>query len=217
MKLPRMLIFCGRNPCQTMPAAAIALAGRSDRPMARRCRPHVRIARRRPGVSRIRAGLLRRWRIAGGGRRRWRRGVKGGVVTTFGENRPSRFRRRAKHVKGRANLPFGEIASPDMSMDIVSISRALISVSDKTGLLDLGRALAARGVEIVSTGGTSSALSGGGVAVVDVGADDPFPGDVERPGEDAAPERPRRPAGNPPGSGHQAHDRQRPRAIDSWS
>jgi phosphoribosylaminoimidazolecarboxamide formyltransferase/IMP cyclohydrolase len=62
-----------------------------------------------------------------------------------------------------------------MSMDIVSISRALISVSDKTGLLDLGRALAARGVEIVSTGGTSSALSGGGVAVVDVAQMTHFP------------------------------------------
>ena len=34
------------------------------------------------------------------------------------------------------------------------LRRALISVSDKTGLVDLGQALAARGVELLSTGGT---------------------------------------------------------------
>jgi phosphoribosylaminoimidazolecarboxamide formyltransferase/IMP cyclohydrolase len=42
--------------------------------------------------------------------------------------------------------------------DLVYIGRALISVSDKTGLLDLARALAARGVELISTGGTSGML-----------------------------------------------------------
>ncbi|MGA0778532.1 MAG: bifunctional phosphoribosylaminoimidazolecarboxamide formyltransferase/IMP cyclohydrolase [Gemmobacter sp.] len=52
--------------------------------------------------------------------------------------------------------------------DHVHIGRALISVSDKTGLADLGRALAARGVEIVSTGGTATALRAAGVAVRDV-------------------------------------------------
>ena len=36
-----------------------------------------------------------------------------------------------------------------------AIKRALLSVSDKTGLADLGAALAARGVELVSTGGTA--------------------------------------------------------------
>jgi phosphoribosylaminoimidazolecarboxamide formyltransferase/IMP cyclohydrolase len=50
----------------------------------------------------------------------------------------------------------------------VHIGRALISVSDKTGLADLGRALAARGVEIVSTGGTAAALRAAGVTVRDV-------------------------------------------------
>jgi phosphoribosylaminoimidazolecarboxamide formyltransferase / IMP cyclohydrolase len=43
--------------------------------------------------------------------------------------------------------------------------RALISVSDKTGLLDLGRGLQTRGVEIVSTGGTAAALQQAGVPV----------------------------------------------------
>jgi hypothetical protein len=39
--------------------------------------------------------------------------------------------------------------------DLVPLRRALLSVSDKTGLVDLARALAARGVELVSTGGTA--------------------------------------------------------------
>jgi phosphoribosylaminoimidazolecarboxamide formyltransferase/IMP cyclohydrolase len=53
--------------------------------------------------------------------------------------------------------------------------RALLSVSDKTGLLDLGRALAARGFELVSTGGTANALAGAGLAVVNVSEVTGFP------------------------------------------
>jgi len=48
------------------------------------------------------------------------------------------------------------------------IRRALISVSDKTGLLDFARALAELKVEIVSTGGTAKALAEAGLAVRDV-------------------------------------------------
>ncbi|QDH33352.1 bifunctional phosphoribosylaminoimidazolecarboxamide formyltransferase/IMP cyclohydrolase [Porphyrobacter sp. YT40] len=48
------------------------------------------------------------------------------------------------------------------------IKRALLSVSDKSGLADLGRALAARGVELVSTGGTAKALRDAGLTVKDV-------------------------------------------------
>jgi phosphoribosylaminoimidazolecarboxamide formyltransferase/IMP cyclohydrolase len=50
----------------------------------------------------------------------------------------------------------------------VTIRRALLSVSDKSGLLELGQALAARGVELVSTGGTAAALREAGLAVRDV-------------------------------------------------
>jgi len=53
-------------------------------------------------------------------------------------------------------------------MSIVPIQRALLSVSDKTGLVDLARALAAHGVELVSTGGTARALRDAGLAVRDV-------------------------------------------------
>ena len=48
------------------------------------------------------------------------------------------------------------------------IKRALLSVSDKEGLADLGKALAARGVELVSTGGTARALREAGLEVRDV-------------------------------------------------
>lgn len=51
---------------------------------------------------------------------------------------------------------------------MVTIKRALLSVSDKSGLAELGAALAARGVELVSTGGTAKALREAGLAVKDV-------------------------------------------------
>ena len=53
-------------------------------------------------------------------------------------------------------------------MTDVIIRRALLSVSDKTGLAELGAALAARGVELVSTGGTARALREAGLTVRDV-------------------------------------------------
>jgi phosphoribosylaminoimidazolecarboxamide formyltransferase/IMP cyclohydrolase len=50
----------------------------------------------------------------------------------------------------------------------VPIRRALLSVSDKTGLVELAQALSARGVELVSTGGTAKALRDAGLDVRDV-------------------------------------------------
>src|SRR4051794_21739683 len=50
----------------------------------------------------------------------------------------------------------------------IRVRRALISVSDKTGVVDFGKALAALGVEILSTGGTATALRQAGVEVTDV-------------------------------------------------
>jgi phosphoribosylaminoimidazolecarboxamide formyltransferase/IMP cyclohydrolase len=55
------------------------------------------------------------------------------------------------------------------------IRRALISVSDKTGLVDFAQALAAQGVEILSTGGTAKALKEAGVTVKDVAEHTGFP------------------------------------------
>ena len=59
--------------------------------------------------------------------------------------------------------------------DIVPIRRALLSVSDKTGLLPLAQALVACRVEILSTGGTAEALRRAGIAVKDVSDHTGFP------------------------------------------
>jgi len=53
---------------------------------------------------------------------------------------------------------------------MASMKRALISVSDKTGVVDLAKGLAAIGAEILSTGGTAKTLRDAGVAVTDVAA-----------------------------------------------
>ena len=55
------------------------------------------------------------------------------------------------------------------------IGRALLSVSDKSGLIDLGHALAARGVALVSTGGTRAALKDANCPVTDVSDVTGFP------------------------------------------
>ncbi|MEL0212060.1 MAG: bifunctional phosphoribosylaminoimidazolecarboxamide formyltransferase/IMP cyclohydrolase, partial [Novosphingobium sp.] len=60
-------------------------------------------------------------------------------------------------------------------MSEVTIKRALLSVSDKSGLVDLGKALAARGVELLSTGGTAKALRDAGLTVKDVSEHTGFP------------------------------------------
>ena len=59
--------------------------------------------------------------------------------------------------------------------DPAPVTRALLSVSDKTGLVDLGRALSQRGVELVSTGGTARSLREAGLAVRDVAEVTGFP------------------------------------------
>jgi phosphoribosylaminoimidazolecarboxamide formyltransferase / IMP cyclohydrolase len=55
------------------------------------------------------------------------------------------------------------------------IGRALLSVSDKTGLLDFARALVAFGVELLSTGGSANALKAAGIPVKDIAEHTGFP------------------------------------------
>ncbi|MEL6922308.1 MAG: bifunctional phosphoribosylaminoimidazolecarboxamide formyltransferase/IMP cyclohydrolase, partial [Pseudomonadota bacterium] len=59
--------------------------------------------------------------------------------------------------------------------DRVEIKRALLSVSDKTGLIPFARALAELGVELVSTGGTRKAIADAGIEVIDVAEVTGFP------------------------------------------
>jgi phosphoribosylaminoimidazolecarboxamide formyltransferase/IMP cyclohydrolase len=62
-----------------------------------------------------------------------------------------------------------------MTTNLAPLRRALISVSDKTGLEGLARALAARGVELISTGGTARAIRAAGGEVRDVAEITGFP------------------------------------------
>jgi phosphoribosylaminoimidazolecarboxamide formyltransferase/IMP cyclohydrolase len=71
-----------------------------------------------------------------------------------------------------------EIGSPALEYSEMTdrpIRRALLSVSDKTGLVDFARALSERGIELVSTGGTAKALQDAGLAVKDVSVLTKFP------------------------------------------
>jgi phosphoribosylaminoimidazolecarboxamide formyltransferase / IMP cyclohydrolase len=62
-----------------------------------------------------------------------------------------------------------------MEIDAVKVTRALLSVSDKAGLVELGTALARHGVQLLSTGGTAKALRDAGLTVTDVSDHTGFP------------------------------------------
>jgi phosphoribosylaminoimidazolecarboxamide formyltransferase / IMP cyclohydrolase len=62
-----------------------------------------------------------------------------------------------------------------MNSTIRPVKRALLSVSDKTGLIEAAKALAARGVQLVSTGGTRKAIADAGLVVEDVASVTGFP------------------------------------------
>jgi phosphoribosylaminoimidazolecarboxamide formyltransferase/IMP cyclohydrolase len=57
----------------------------------------------------------------------------------------------------------------------VKIKRALISVSDKTGVVEFAKELAAMGVTIISTGGTAKSLAQAGLKVTSIDAVTGFP------------------------------------------
>jgi phosphoribosylaminoimidazolecarboxamide formyltransferase / IMP cyclohydrolase len=77
-------------------------------------------------------------------------------------------------IVGRAVLPptlsVAESSKSRSMTDILPIKRALISVSDKAGLIDHAKALSALGAALVSTGGTHKAIADAGLAVSDVSA-----------------------------------------------
>ena len=76
-------------------------------------------------------------------------------------------RLRTRHVCGRLSSGAAKI--------FMKIQRALISVSDKTGLADFARELAKQGVEIISTGGTASLLRQEGIPTRDISDFTGFP------------------------------------------
>ena len=57
----------------------------------------------------------------------------------------------------------------------MAIQRALISVSDKTGIIELAQSLASKNIEILSTGGTAKLLADNGIPVIEVSDYTGFP------------------------------------------
>src|SRR5476649_2508156 len=73
-------------------------------------------------------------------------------------------------------MPFAIAAAADfVDFVAVKIQRALLSVSDKTGLIPFAQILAQAGIEIISTGGTSKALREAGLGVKDISEHTGFP------------------------------------------
>jgi len=60
------------------------------------------------------------------------------------------------------------VTGTQQEVDVIPIARALVSVSDKTGIVELATFLASKNVELLSTGGTAKALRDAGLAVIDV-------------------------------------------------
>ncbi len=81
--------------------------------------------------------------------------IRNDIFSALASRVPNRYRPRDSPSPGSYQPP-------------IPVRRALLSVSDKTGLAELGRALAGHGVELVSTGGTAKALRDAGLAVRDV-------------------------------------------------
>lgn len=73
-----------------------------------------------------------------------------------------------------------------------SVRRALISVSDKTGIVDFGRALTERGVELLSTGGTFRLLKENNIPVTEVSDYTGFPEMMDGRVKNPSPEDSRR-------------------------
>ena len=96
-------------------------------------------------------------------------------------------------MSGPTNDPAASTATATSS----PCARALISVSDKTGLIELADALAAAGVEIVSTGSTAATIREAGHAVTDVAAVTGFPESLDGRVKTLHPSRARRPPRRP--------------------
>jgi len=71
-------------------------------------------------------------------------------------------------MNSNSNRPALHAPPDDPHLDVKPIRRALLSVSNKEGLLDLARALADRGVELLASGGTHAALTEAGLASIEV-------------------------------------------------
>lgn len=79
------------------------------------------------------------------------------------------------HCGGFAKYPIPTVKEMVAMENARPIRRALISVSDKTGIVEFAKALAEKGVDILSTGGTARLLAEQGLAVTEVSDYTGFP------------------------------------------
>ena len=176
---------------------------RRDRLPGGRHRPRVRDGATPPAAApgrghgprrpfpRLSRGALRRPRDARGGGAAVRR--RPGTATT----RPSRSRRGSSPGSGRPPeaTPPRSRSTPTRKDPTPSVSDArlaLLSVSDRSGLVEFARALAGLGFGLVSTGGTAAAPRGGGSRRHERLGPHGLPRGLRRPREDAPPEALRR-------------------------
>src|SRR5258705_13775609 len=82
------------------------------------------------------------------------------------------------------------------------VTRALLSVSDKSGLIEFARALASHGIDLVSTGGTAKAIAAAGLKVPDVSELTGFPEMMDGRGQTL---HPKMRCGRLPTRGNAAH------------
>jgi AICAR transformylase/IMP cyclohydrolase PurH len=75
-----------------------------------------------------------------------------------------------------------------------NVKQALLSVSDKTGIVELARALRALDIKLLSTGGTARLIADSGIEVTEVADYTGFSGDARRPCQNATSAHPRRAA-----------------------
>ena len=101
-------------------------------------------------------------------------GAEGGGAAAGGGADPLRVAAEVAHRAGRG-VCRAPIRSSRPMTDPVPVRRALLSVSDKTGLVEFARVLAGQGAEILSTGGTAKALRDAGIPVKEVCEHTGFP------------------------------------------
>ncbi len=95
----------------------------------------------------------------------------GSGKTTGSTNEKADRLGKLKYVPGG----FFVVDDMDCMKEAIFMKRALISVSDKTGIIDFAKELSSLGVEIISTGGTYQALKNAGIAVIGISDITNFP------------------------------------------
>lgn len=92
-------------------------------------------------------------------------GCPGGDLTPHSPH-PRRKPNKARHQPATQPVPTTHVPTEGLvNADVVPVHRALVSVYDKTGLVDPARALVEAGVEIVSTGSTAATIAEAGLPV----------------------------------------------------